>query len=195
MAQMANAKNFVAKAQGNFEDMTRPGQGTMSDAKGAFADMTSTGGKGSMAEPGEGRRMEDDGVVADEGGWMYRDLGDGRIEIMAAPKGSRMVGQILDPKKIDAIADPAQRARAGRAYASIKSVMAGGKAIPQGARPQGARPKTPSAPATSAGGATDPGTPGLEGLPMTKVPSGSGLPSAVETILAGPARPRTRGGM
>jgi len=188
MAQMENAKNFVAKAQGNFESMTRPGQGTMSDAKGAFADMTSTGGKGGMAEPGEGR-MQDDGVVADEGGWMYRDLGDGRIEIMAAPKGSKMVGQILDPKKIDAIADPAQRARAGRAYASIKSVMAGGKAIPQGARP-----KMPAAPAASAGGATDPGKPGLEGLPMTGVPSNGGVPSASSTIL-GEARSRTRGGM
>lgn len=129
---MENSRSFVAKSQGAFDDMTRPGNATMSQAQGAFADMTSTGGKNSMAGANERRPPADDGVVADEGGWMYRDLGDGRIEIMEAPKGSKMAGKILDPRQIDAIQDPAQRARAGKAYASIKSVLAGGEAIPNG---------------------------------------------------------------
>jgi hypothetical protein len=132
-------------------------------------------------------------TVKDTGGWSYEDMGGGLIRVVTAPPGSKMAGQILDPKKIDAITDPTQRARAGKAYASIKSVMAGGKPIPQD-MPAKMPAKMPSAPAPSAGGATDPGTPGMEGLPMTGVPSNGGVPSARSTIL-GEARPRTKGGM
>lgn len=197
---MENSRNFVAKAQGTFGDMTRPGNETMSQAQGAFADMTSTGGKNSMAGADDERRPPaDDGVVADKGGWMYRDLGDGRIEIMAAPKGSKMAGKILDPRQIDAIQDPAQRARAGKAYASIKSVLAGGEAIPSGGGGKKAPPTTGAA-SNQYTGVTDRlragGTPadssvGGVGAVEGSMPSGVG--SAPSAILQGmPAKQPSR---
>jgi len=196
---MENSRNFVAKAQGAFGDMTRPGQGTMSDAKGAFADMTSTGGKGGMAEPGDGRKQNDDGVVADKGGWMYRDLGDGRIEIMQAPQGSKMAGKILDPKMIDAIKDPTQRARAGKAYASIKSVLAGGEAIPSSGGGKKAPPTTGAA-SNQYTGTTDrlraEGTPAdssVGGVGAVEGPMPSGVGNAQSTIMREmPAKQPTR---
>jgi hypothetical protein len=67
--------------------------------------------------------------VKDSGGWIYEDLGGGKVRIVTAPPGSKAAGKVLDPSKIAAITDPVARARVQRAYDSIKSVMSGGEAL------------------------------------------------------------------
>jgi hypothetical protein len=188
MANMQNSRDFVAKSQGAFGDMARLGQSTVSDAKGAFADMTSTGGKGGMAEPGEDQETHDAdgvGVFADKGGWMYRDLGDGRIEIMQAPQGSKMAGKVLDPTKIPTISNASQRARAQRAYDSIQRVMAGGEPLSSGSGGGGkkAQAPTPADSSRAAGGAVDRPAAGSFSEPIRDTLSG----------VTGPPRP-ARGG-
>jgi hypothetical protein len=115
-----------------------------------------------------GEEMSGD-VFSDTGGWSYQDLGDGRIKIVSAPPGSKAAGKTLDPNKI-ATLPAAERARAERAYASVKSVMSGGEPLAP-YRPTTGKKTTPDrdmlggerAPAASAGGAVD--TSALRGDP------------------------------
>jgi len=119
-------------------------------------------------------------VRQDTGGWSYRDLGDGRIEIVSAPPGSKAAGKILDPSMISKLSDPAARAKAERAYASIKNVMSGGEPLAPYRSPAMKKPQAGGAvPAASAGGAVD--TSALRGDPSRVDAPGPGItpPSGV----------------
>ncbi len=121
-----------------------------------------------------GEEMDNGAFVGDTGGWSYRDLGDGRIEIVSAPPGSKAAGKILDPTKIAALSDPAAKARAERAYASIKSVMSGGEPLAPYRSPAAKKPQAGgAAPAASAGGAVD--TSALRGDPSRVDAKGPGI--------------------
>jgi hypothetical protein len=147
-------------------------------------------------------------IRQDTGGWSYRDLGNGRIEVVSAPPGSKTAGKILDPNMIAAIADPVAKARAERAYASVKSVMSGGPPLAP-YRPTAGKKTTPdrdmlggerNAPVASSGRAPDPSagaeTPGFANavIPTGRGPainqSGAGAsgPGAIDTATAPPAR-------
>jgi hypothetical protein len=145
-------------------------------------------------------------IRQDTGGWSYRDLGDGRIEIVSAPPGSKAAGKILDPSMISKLSDPAARAKAERAYASIKNVMSGGEPLAP-YRPTAAKKTTPdrdmlggerNAPVATSGRAPDPaagaGTPGFANavIPTGRDPAinqgDAPGPGAIDTATAPPAR-------
>lgn len=102
--------------------------------------------KGGMApdKSNTGRSaMDADNVTLDDGGWAYRDLGGGKIEVVSAPPTSKLKpGAIIDPANIANMPAGAARDKAQRAYQSIVSVMNGGKA----AAPLAAGKKPASAP-------------------------------------------------
>lgn len=113
-----------------------------------------------LKKSADDRAMLSGNTTKDTGGWEYRMLTDGRIEIVSAPATSKKLkaGHILDPKQIDAIQDPAQRQRAGTAYASILSKITTGQSIPemQAKLAGGKKPPAGGAAPAPAGGAPDP---------------------------------------
>lgn len=89
-----------------------------------------------------------DATLVDSGGWSYKLLGDGRVEILSTPSTSKLKpGSVLDPKLISNIADPKQRARVEYAYKSIINKFNTGEALPAKAQPA---KKTPAGGATPA---------------------------------------------
>lgn len=148
-----------------------------------------------------GEEMPND-IIEDSGGWSYKDLGGGRVQIMSAPPGSKAAGKVLDPGKIATIADPKAKARAERAYASIQNLISGG-----GKPAAGASSKAPPnqdmlggerAPVASSGRAPDPSAgAGTPGFANAVIPTGRGPainrgdapgPGAIDTATAPPAR-------
>jgi hypothetical protein len=144
--------------------------GDSREAQALRADMQKSG-----LEANAGAIRQEPAFVGDTGGWSYRDLGNGRIEVVSAPPGSKAAGKILDPSMIAAIADPVAKARAERAYNSIKSVMSGGPPlVPY--RPTAGKQVSAAgerAPAASAGGAVD--TSALRGGPSRVDAPGPGI--------------------
>lgn len=128
-----------------------------------------------------GEEMPND-IIEDSGGWSYKDLGDGRVQIMSAPPGSKAAGKILDPGKIAAISDPKVKAKAERAYASIQ------RHISSGGKPATGAPSNPPA---SAGGVPDSVsavTPTGRGAVVNPSSAGMAGPGALDAATAPPAR-------
>lgn len=205
MANMENARNFVAKSQGAFGDMERPREemALAADMKRSAADRAALieDDKATAALRGSSGQVFD--TVADEGGWAYKSLGDGTIEIVAVPPTSKLKpGTVLDPKKIAAISDAGQRARAQRAFDSIQRVMSGQDPLKpvSGGGGKKAPPTTGAAPSPFTG-VTDrlraAGTPAvdatIDGVGAVEGPMSAGPSrSAVDIITSGPARPTSR---
>jgi len=149
------------------------------------------------ARPGESYPDEMDDIVADKGGWSYKQAGDGRIEIVSVPPTSKLKpGTVLDPKKIAAISDAGQRARAQRALDSIQSVMSGKGPL----KPVSGGAKTAASGAGGAvdvtsmrGGATTPEDASVNGVGPVEGSMPSGVGSARATIMREmPAKQPTR---
>ena len=175
---MENSRNFVAKAQGAFGDMERSREEMTlaADMKRSAADRAALieDDKATAALRGSSGQVFD--TVVDEGGWAYKSLGDGTIEIVSVPPTSKLKpGTVLDPQKIAAISDASQRARAQRAFDSIQRVMAGQDPLkaPGGTKKTaGGAKKT----APSAGGAVD----------VTSMRGGTATPEDASVGGAGP---------
>jgi hypothetical protein len=146
-------------------------------------------------------------LFKDDGGWSYVDLGDGRVQIMSAPAGSKAKGKILDPSKIPTISDPVARDRAQKAYDSIVQKMSGYSPVLAPSQEQeggklaaGAPSKTPPArdvtgglrnPPASAGGVPDSVsavTPTGRGAVVNPSSAGMAGPGALDAATATPAR-------
>lgn len=69
--------------------------------------------------------------IIPDGDWKYKNLGDGRFEIVGTPPGSGARGMVLDPMRIAALPNGPAKARLTYAYNSIKSVSAGGRPLPR----------------------------------------------------------------
>lgn len=203
---MENSRNFVAKAQGAFGDMERPREemALAADMKRSAADRAALieDDKATAALRGSSGQVFD--TVADEGGWAYKSLGDGTIEIVSVPPTSKLKpGTVLDPKKIAAISDAGQRARAQRAFDSIQRVMSGQDPLKPVSGGSKKPPPTTGAAPSPFTGVTDrlraAGTPAvdatIDGVGAVEGPMSAGpYGNAADVITRGPARPTGRNG-
>jgi len=119
--------------------------------------------------------------IIPDGDWQYKELGDGRFEIVGTPPGSRARGMVLDPMKIALLPDGATKARLTYAYNSIKSVSEGGQALPRHSTPKKPAPPPPAAAPAAQPALPPPVSPDVDGIPSRTPAFGVGREPAVES--------------